>query len=305
MTEPREACRQFLDTLLGGRNYSPRTIDAYRRDIHRFLDFLQTLGVEWRGVGEEHVRDHVSRRFLSGVRGRTLQRELSSLRQFFRYCVECGCAASNPAATVQPPRVDKNLPETLTVDQMVQLLDGAAAGGDALAVRDLAMIELAYSSGLRLSELVSVDLGDINLDADAAFVRVTGKGLKQREVPVGRHACDAVRAWLGARAKLAPGDEAALFVTRKGRRMGARGVQLRMQQFARRRGLPQRLHPHMLRHSFASHLLESSGDLRAVQELLGHADISTTQVYTHLDFQHLAKVYDKAHPRARKKRGGA
>ena len=355
MTQPRDACRQFLDTLHGARNYSPRTIDAYRRDILRFLDFLQTAGVEWRAAGEEHVRDYVSRRFLSGVRGRTLQRELSALRQFFRYCGECGWMDGNPAATVRPPRVEKNLPQTLTVDQVVELLDGgvgvgsragagggrvgagvggrgagggiAAVGGrgaggaggiggvggvrfggrggdgEALAMRDLAMIELAYSSGLRLSELVSVDLGDIDLDADAASVRVTGKGSKQREVPVGAHACNAVRAWLGFRAQLADADETALFVTRSGRRIGARAVQTRMRQFARRRGLPQRLHPHMLRHSFASHLLESSGDLRAVQELLGHADISTTQVYTHLDFQHLAKVYDKAHPRARKRRG--
>lgn len=373
MTQPRDACRQFLDTLHGARNYSPRTIDAYRRDILRFLDFLQTAGVEWRAAGEEHVRDYVSRRFLSGVRGRTLQRELSALRQFFRYCGECGWMDGNPAATVRPPRVEKNLPQTLTVDQVVELLDGggASAGaggrrvgaggsgagagvggrgvgggiagiggggrgagagiaavgggrvgeggvgggragvrfggrggdGEALAMRDLAMIELAYSSGLRLSELVSVDLGDIDLDADAASVRVTGKGSKQREVPVGAHARNAVRAWLGFRAQLADADETALFVTRSGRRIGARAVQTRMRQFARRRGLPQRLHPHMLRHSFASHLLESSGDLRAVQELLGHADISTTQVYTHLDFQHLAKVYDKAHPRARKRRG--
>lgn len=316
MTQPRDACRRFLDTLHGARNYSPRTLDAYRRDILRFLDFLQTAGVEWRAAGEEQVRDYVSRRFLSGVRGRTLQRELSSLRQFFRYCGECGWVEGNPAASVRPPRVEKNLPETLTVDQVVELLGSGGAGitavriggrgggdGEALAMRDLAMIELAYSSGLRLSELVSVDLGDIDLDADAAFVRVTGKGAKQREVPVGAHACNAVRAWLGFRAQLADADETALFVTRRGRRIGARAVQTRMRQFARRRGLPQRLHPHMLRHSFASHLLESSGDLRAVQELLGHADISTTQVYTHLDFQHLARVYDKAHPRARKRRG--
>ena len=299
MTSPRTACRQFLDALRGERNYSVRTLDAYRRDVHRFLDFLERTAVEWRDLGEEHVQDYISQRFLSKVTGRTLQRELSALRQFFRYCIESGTIAHNPAESVRPPRVGRNLPETLTVDQVTRLLDAAGDVGGALAVRDLAILELAYSCGLRLSELVSANLD--SLDLDAAFIRVTGKGSKQREVPVGRCACDALRAWLRRRAELARADEVALFTARHGGRLSARAVQMRVSRFARRHGLTRRLHPHMLRHSFASHLLESSGDLRAVQELLGHADISTTQIYTHLDFQHLAKVYDKAHPRARKR----
>ena len=305
MTSPRAVCQRFLAVLRDERNYSAHTLDAYARDVHRFLDFVEQSRLEWDRIGDEHVREYVSRRFLAGVKARTLLRELSSLRRFFRYCVEHGFATCNPAEAVQPPRADKRLPETLSVDQIARLLDaaGAAAGGDALAVRDLAMIELAYSSGLRLAELVSLDVGD--LDLDAALVRVTGKGSKQRETPVGARARAALRAWLRLRAQTAGADEAALFTARHGGRLGARAVQTRMYQFARRHGLPQRLHPHMLRHSFASHVLESSGDLRAVQELLGHADVGTTQIYTHLDYQHLAKVYDRAHPRARKRRASS
>lgn len=300
MTPPREACRRFLETLRGERGYSAHTLDAYARDVRRFLGYVEDAHLEWNRVADEHVREYVSRRFVAGIGARTLQRELSSLRRFFGYCVEHGLAPRNPAATVRPPRADKRLPETLSVDQITRLLDGAAVAGDALAVRDLAMVELAYSSGLRLAELVSLNVDD--LDLDAGLVRVTGKGSKQRETPVGARAADAVRRWLRARADCAGAAEPALFTARHGGRIGARAVQIRMRLFARRHGLARRLHPHMLRHSFASHVLESSGDLRAVQELLGHADVSTTQVYTHLDFQHLAGVYDRAHPRARKRR---
>ena len=301
MTPPRAACRRFLEVLRAERNYSAHTVDAYARDLRRFFEFAERARLAWERIGDEHVREYVSQRFLAGIKARTLQRELSSLRRFFGYCVERGLVSSNPAATVKPPRVDKRLPGTLSVDQLMRLLDAAAAaGGGALDVRDLAMIELAYSSGLRLAELVSLNLDD--LDLDARSVRVTGKGSKQRETPVGARARDALRAWLRVRAGAARADEPALFTARHGGRLGARAVQARMCRFARRHGLARRLHPHLLRHSFASHVLESSGDLRAVQELLGHADVSTTQVYTHLDYQHLAKVYDRAHPRARKRR---
>jgi integrase/recombinase XerC len=197
---------------------------------------------------------------------------------------------------VRAPKSGQPLPDTLNVDDIDRLL--TAATEDILAVRDLAMLELLYSSGLRLAELVSLDMGD--LDLDERMVRVTGKGAKTRVVPVGSKALTALRAWLKVRPQQLAGNETAVFTGRAGRRLGARAVQQRVRDWARRRGVPGKVHPHTLRHSFASHLLESSGDLRAVQELLGHADISTTQIYTHLDFQHLAQVYDKAHPRARK-----
>ncbi len=199
---------------------------------------------------------------------------------------------------MRAPRSERRLPDTLNVDDIARLLGGSAT--DALAVRDLAMLELMYSSGLRLAELVSLDLADI--DCAGGMVRVTGKGNKTRVVPIGAKALAALGAWL----KLRPGqlaeDETAVFTGRQGRRLGRRAVQQRVRRWAQLQGIPGDVHPHTLRHSFASHLLESSGDLRAVQELLGHADISTTQIYTHLDFQHLAKVYDAAHPRARKPR---
>jgi len=219
------------------------------------------------------------------------------VRSFFGYLVREGVAASNPAVDIRAPKAAKRLPGTLDVDQIAQLLQ--IPGDDALAVRDRAIIELFYSSGLRLAELVGLALTDIDL-ADRT-VRVLGKGAKTRIVPVGRKACEAIRAWLKERATLANIDETALFVGRNGDRLKPRAIQLRVAQWARRAGLPARVYPHLFRHSFATHLLESSKDLRGVQELLGHADISTTQVYTHLDFAHLARTYDASHPRAKRK----
>ncbi len=297
-SEGEEICRRFLDTLQGARNYSAHTIDAYRRDIGRFLKFLESAGVAFRHIGESAVREYVSNRYLAGIKARSLQRELSAIRQFFDYCKQKGIVKDNVVADVKAPRGEKHLPATLTVDQVAHLLD-APDSDDPLVIRDHAMTELIYSAGLRLSELVAADL--IDMDLAQGSMRVIGKGSKERETLIGRRAKESLQRWFPERAKLAAADEAAVFVGRHGARMSARNVQMRLRQFARRRGLPQHLHPHMLRHSFASHLLQSSGDLRAVQELLGHADISTTQIYTHLDFQHLAKVYDKAHPRAHKK----
>jgi integrase/recombinase XerC len=219
------------------------------------------------------------------------------VRSFFGYLVREGIAASNPAVDIRAPKAAKRLPGTLDVDQITQLLQ--VPGDDALAVRDRAIMELFYSSGLRLAELVGLGLTDIDL-ADRT-VRVLGKGAKTRIVPVGRKACEAIRAWLKERAALAGIDETALFVGRNGERLKPRAIQLRIAQWARRAGLPARVYPHLFRHSFATHLLESSKDLRGVQELLGHADISTTQVYTHLDFAHLARTYDASHPRAKRK----
>jgi integrase/recombinase XerC len=220
------------------------------------------------------------------------------VRSFYTYLLREGAAMQNPAAGIRAPKAPKRLPKTFDPDQMAQLLD--PPGEAPLDERDLAILELLYSSGLRLAELVGLDLAD--LDVRDRTVRVTGKGSKTRVVPVGQKALDAIGRWLKQRAGLASATTQAVFVGRTGQRLGARAIQLRVAAIARRRGLPQRLHPHLLRHSFATHLLESSRDLRGVQEMLGHADISTTQVYTHLDFQHLAQVYDEAHPRARRKR---
>ena len=291
-----QAQDDFLAVLSRERNYSHHTLTAYHRDLDRFRGYLEVAGLDWREITEKDVRSYVSHRFFDGARGRSLQRELSSLRSFYRHCLACGSAVRNPVLGVRPPRFEKRLPETLTIEQITSLLEVKTE--DALVLRDIAIMELAYSSGLRLSELLQVGIGDIDLDTGA--VRVIGKGSKQRDLPVGRRACEAVRCWLRLRARFVRGDEDTLFLSRRGCSLTPRAVQKRIAAHAKRCGLAPRLHPHMLRHSFASHMLESSGDLRAVQELLGHADISTTQVYTHLDFQHLARIYDKAHPRARR-----
>ena len=243
------------------------------------------------------VRGYVAWRHRHDVGGRSIQRGLSALRTFFDFCVRESVAERNPARPVSAPKASKRLPKVLDADRMSALV--ALDGEDPLSLRDGAMLELTYSSGLRLSELCSLDVADVDLED--GLVRVLGKGRKGRVVPVGRHAREAIEAWLPVRAALAGAGERALFVSRRGRRISARSVQSRFARRAFERGTGAHVHPHMLRHSFATHLLESSGDLRAVQELLGHADIGTTQVYTHLDFQHLASVYDRTHPRARKK----
>ncbi len=287
----------FLAVLGREKNYSSHTIGNYRRDLDRFRAYLEAAGLDWKNIEAKQVRDYVSRRFFEGIKGRTLQRELSSLRGFYRHCIARGVVNRNPAIGVRPPRSEKRLPETLTIEQVASLLE--VPTGNALVLRDVAIIELVYSSGLRLSELLQLALSDIDLGA--GLVRVTGKGSKQRDLPVGARACRAIRCWLKLRAQFAHDGEDALFVSCRGRRLSPRAVQKRIAGHAKKCGLGPHLHPHILRHSFASHILESSGDLRAVQELLGHATISTTQIYTHLDFQHLAKVYDKAHPRARRR----
>lgn len=232
-----------------------------------------------------------------GLGARTIHRQLSAARSFYRYLMREGLCEINPLAGLSAPKPEKRLPEVLSVDQLQRLFRDV--GKDPLMLRDVAMMELLYSSGLRLSELVGLDIDDINFDDH--IVRVTGKGNKMRDIPIGRFAYQALHVWLKERQQLKIQDPLALFLSQQGKRLSTRSVQLRMNKLARQQGLDGPVHPHMLRHSFASHLLESSGDLRAVQELLGHASISTTQIYTHLDYQHLAKVYDQAHPRARKR----
>jgi len=288
---------RFLRTLDGR---SPHTRTAYGRDLGGFVAFLGQRGIDdWRSVDSHTVRAFVAARHRDGVAGRSIARALSALRALFRDLAARGRVVSNPAEGVRAPRGERRLPRTLDVDQTVALLEHA--GGDApVDLRDRAMWELLYSCGLRVAELVGLDVDAVDLVG--AEAHVTGKGSKQRLVPVGGPARAAVTAWLARRGEMAAASERALFVGPRGRRLSTRTVQQRLAARARASGLGVHVHPHMLRHSFASHLLESSGDLRAVQELLGHANISTTQVYTHLDFQHLAKVYDAAHPRARRRR---
>ncbi|MEX2482504.1 MAG: tyrosine recombinase XerC [Gammaproteobacteria bacterium] len=289
----------IADFLLSIGEYSPHTLAAYRRDLQAFAAALAAADIaSWQAVDTHVVRRYVAERHRAGLNGRSLARQLSALRAFFDFLVGAGRMTANPAHTLRAPRSAQRLPELLDVDEMGALLD--AAGVSVLDIRDLAMWELLYSSGLRVAELTGLDVGDIDLPT--AEVHVTGKGRKQRVVPVGRHAVAALQRWLAARPEFAADTTPALFLSRRGQRLSTRSVQLRLRAWARRQGLAGNIHPHMLRHSFASHLLESSGDLRAVQELLGHADIATTQVYTHLDFQHLARVYDSAHPRARRRR---
>jgi integrase/recombinase XerC len=245
----------------------------------------------------QQIRRHVAQLHARGLDGRTLARMLSAWRSFFNYLARDHSYTHNPCAGIRAPRTGKRLPHALSPDEAGRLM--AIAAADPLALRDKAIVELLYSSGLRLSELTGLEPDDVNVRD--ATVRVTGKGAKTRVVPVGSFALAALRAWVPVRGKLARPGEKALFVGRDGKALGARAVQARLKHWAHKLGLADKVHPHALRHSFASHLLQSSGDLRAVQEMLGHASISTTQVYTHLDFQHLAKAYDAAHPRAKKK----
>jgi integrase/recombinase XerC len=244
------------------------------------------------------VRRFAAESHRRGLGPRSVARRLSAVRTFLNYLVEMGHVGSNAGVHVQAPKPPRRLPNTLDADQVASLL--AISGDDLLTLRDRAVLELFYSSGLRLAELVGLDVGDVDV-ADRT-VRVTGKGSKTRVVPVGKQALSALHDWLAVRPEVAPLGEQAMFLSRGGQRLSHRSVQSRINHWARRQGARTRVHPHMLRHSFATHLLESSGNLRAVQELLGHASLSTTQVYTHLDFQHLAQVYDQAHPRARKRK---
>ncbi len=289
--------RAFYSYLETERRYSPHTVAAYRRDLDAFIAFSRQQEIKnWKRIDDLHVRAFVASQHRKGLSGTSLQRQLSSIRTLFNYLCRHGRAAKNPAQGVPAPRAPKRLPETLSVDQLESLL--AFPGDDALACRDRAVMELFYGCGLRLSELTGLNLGDI--DWQQRTVAVTGKGRKQRLVPFGDKAEQALKRWLQHRSLESDHAEKALFISRNGKRISNSSIQQRLKKRAQQQGVGIALHPHMLRHSFASHILESSGDLRAVQELLGHANISTTQSYTHLDFQHLAGVYDKAHPRSRK-----
>ncbi len=289
---------RFLRSLRDERRLSPHTESAYARDLASLIEYCDAQRIpDWNGLDPQHVRNFAAQCHRRGLAPRSIQRRLSAARSLFRYLSREGKLRRDPAADVQAPKARRRLPVTLDADTMARLLEFRA--DDRLGLRDKAIMELLYSSGLRLSELLGLDLAD--LDLRDRTVRVLGKGRKTRIVPVGKHAATALSRWLGERTGFAAVGETAVFVGVNGRRLGPRIVQRRIAQWARLQGLPEHVHPHMFRHSFASHLLESSGDLRAVQELLGHANISTTQVYTHLDFQHLARIYDATHPRARRK----
>jgi len=288
---------KYLATLEVERRLSAHTIKAYRRDLTKLVKFCDNRGVLlWQGLNNHTVRLFSASLNANGMHAKSIQRILSAGRGFSQYLIQQRELSTNPFDDVRAPKAEKRLPKTLSVDQVASLVEIDV--NDPLSYRDKAILELFYSSGLRLAELCSLDLNDLNLPDQ--LVRVTGKGDKTRDLPIGRLADQAIRNWLLQRNALPLKDFEAVFVSKHGKRISPRNIQARVKHWATKQGIEISVSPHMLRHSFASHLLESSGELRAVQELLGHSNISTTQIYTHLDFQHLAQVYDDAHPRAKK-----
>jgi len=287
---------RFYQYLAAEKRYSSHTLEAYRRDLQAFTAYCGDIS-SWDAIDQKKIRAFVASQHRQGLGGRSLQRQLSSIRSLYRFLCRHQLATTSPAQGVPAPKAGRRLPKTLQVDELSQLLD--VKNDSPLAVRDIAMMELLYGCGLRLAELSGLNLQD--LDWQQGVLTVTGKGRKQRRIPFGQKAANALKKWLPARALLLKQDCPALFISQRGVRISHTSIAQRLKKWALVQGLGSHVHPHKLRHSFASHILESSSDLRAVQELLGHANLSTTQIYTHLDFQHLASVYDKAHPRAHKK----
>ncbi len=288
----------FLQYLVQEKRMSPHTVTNYQRDLKRLLAFCEQHDlVSWTTLKSSHIRQFIAELHQNGLSGKTIQRSLSAIRSLYRYLIREGLADLNPAQAVQAPKSQKRLPATLDIDQVNGLLDISTIDS-VIACRDHAIMELFYSSGLRLAELADLDIRDV--DFGDQLVYVTGKGNKSRVIPVGKQAILALKDWLEKRMQWASFEQKALFVGKQDRRLGVRSIQQRLNYWGKKQDVSDRVHPHRLRHAFASHMLEASGDLRAVQELLGHADISTTQIYTHVDFQHLAKIYDNAHPRAKK-----
>lgn len=295
-----EAERKWIDRFIHHlefeRRLSALTCKHYRRDLNALETWCDEAEVaSWGDLDSEHFRAWAAACYRRGLGSRSIQRRLSAARTFFRYLIRERAVSKNPVQSVSAPKAPKRLPGNLDADRMARLLD--IPGKGAIVERDRAILELLYSSGLRLAELVDLNLGEV--DIGDATVRVTGKGNKDRIVPVGSRALAAVAQWQRSRSELANPDETAMFVSSRGTRISQRSVQSRVKHWARKQGIDSRVYPHLFRHSFATHLLESSHDLRGVQELLGHTNISTTQVYTHLDFQHLAQIYDETHPRAK------
>jgi integrase/recombinase XerC len=302
--------QDYLAMLQGERQLSQHTLSNYARELQLLAGLAQQegLGSDWPRIEERHIRRWLSQMHAHGLAPRSLSRRLSAWRTFFTYLGERGALKGNPVQSVRPPKIPKRLPKALSAEQAVLLVTPEPDSDQASApeqLRDEAIYELLYSSGLRLSELIDLDVSALNargyVDRGAGEVEVTGKGNKKRRVPVGASAFTALGRWLAVRDTLAAANEPALFVSSRGKRISSRTVQLRIKAHALKRNIPANVHPHVLRHSFASHVLQSSGDLRAVQEMLGHESIASTQVYTSLDFQRLASVYDSAHPRAKRK----
>lgn len=297
-TTLQQEVNAFADYLLRVRGYASRSVESYRRQLMHCVADLEKLGVSrWKDAVVSTIEQMLIAWRRAGDGPATIHQRLSALRTFFTVQIERGALTTNPARVVKAPKTPKRLPKNLDVDSMIQLLD--IPPDDWMAIRDRAMFELLYSSGLRLSELVSLNVKDIQSDQE---LRIQGKGSKMRIVPYGREAAVWLQRWLQQRASLPGSGQPALFLGQRGTRLSARSVQIRLKKWGIEQGLFDNLHPHKLRHSFATHMLESSQDLRAVQELLGHANLSTTQIYTHLDFQRLAQVYDAAHPRAKRKK---
>jgi len=294
---------QFYQFLQSEKQFSPHTLTSYRRDITRFMVFLDDQEVSgWASIDEQHIRQFVSQVHRQGLGGKSIQRLLSALRRLFRFLLTNKCVSINPAAHVMAPKSERKLPNVMHPNQIEHMLltpkDGSL-DDNPLLVRDYAVLELLYAGGLRLSELIGLNVTDI--DWQSRQLKVLGKGEKERLCHFGGKATDILKKWLKCRELLVKADEKAVFVSKRGLRISASSIRARIQKLCREKGISQRVYPHLMRHSFASHMLESSQDLRAVQELLGHAHLKTTQIYTHLDFQQLAKTYDAAHPRAQKK----
>jgi integrase/recombinase XerC len=296
--ESREQLSAFFQQLKVEKRLSKHTLKSYQRDLEQLSVYCQAKNLtSWSALQQHDIRAHIANRHRQGLSSKSLQRELSAIRSFYGFLLKNQQIGINPAVYVKAPKQVRKLPKTLDVDQVAGLLE--AGTSSTLEIRDVAMFELFYSSGLRLSELAALDLNDLDL-ADSSLRVRSGKGGKARVLPIGSKALAALNIWLAHRLKNVAVDETAVFTSNRGRRLGQRSIELRLGLWCKKKGIIEHIHPHMLRHSFASHLLEASQDLSAVQELLGHSSLSTTQIYTQLNFQHLAEVYDKAHPRAKK-----
>ena len=297
--DDKQLLSNFLAQLTIEKRASQYTVKSYKRDLNCLSNYCESKSISlWTDLKQTDIRSYMASRHRQGLSSTSLQRELSAIRSFFNFLLKNQLTDNNPGQYIKAPKKTRKLPKTLDVDQIKSLLEAGA--NSTIEIRDLAMFELFYSSGIRLSELAQLNLTDIDLTDKSLMVR-SGKGGKSRMLPIGSKAVVAINTWLEHRIKSITSTETALFISTRGTRLGQRSIELRLKQWCKKKGIAENIHPHMLRHSFATHLLESSQDLRAVQELLGHSNISTTQIYTHLDFQHLADVYDSAHPRAKRK----
>jgi len=296
--DDKQLLSNFLAQLTIEKRASQYTVKSYKRDLNCLSTYCESKSISlWTDLKQTDIRSYIASRHRQGLSSTSLQRELSAIRSFFNFLLKNQLTDNNPGQYIKAPKKTRKLPKTLDVDQIKSLLE--AGTNSTIEIRDLAMFELFYSSGIRLSELAQLNLTDIDLTDKSLMVR-SGKGGKSRMLPIGSKAVAAINTWLEHRIKSITSTETALFISTRGTRLGQRSIELRLKQWCKKKGIAENIHPHMLRHSFATHLLESSQDLRAVQELLGHSNISTTQIYTHLDFQHLADVYDRAHPRAKR-----